>query len=50
MIIELLRISVPRGRRREFANTLVSLLGRLRCSRDAWAAASFRAGHSGMDC
>jgi quinol monooxygenase YgiN len=26
MIIELLRISVPRGRRREFAKTLVSLL------------------------
>ncbi|MGB2662546.1 MAG: antibiotic biosynthesis monooxygenase family protein [Candidatus Acidiferrum sp.] len=27
MIIELMRISVPRGRREEFANTLVSLVG-----------------------
>jgi quinol monooxygenase YgiN len=27
MIIELLRISVPRGKRKEFANTVVSLAG-----------------------
>lgn len=27
MIIELMRISVSRGRRKEFANTLVSLIG-----------------------